>query len=183
MKPRIKKIIWICGAIVLVGILLEAGLAYVSRTQWFKTRVTNALTSAFGRDIRLARMGASLRGIIVEDLHVAERGGFEEGIFAQMGRLRMRVSLLHLLKGHIKVKLVVLSDAKVKLCCASFLGSKDKKRMYEEIKSKAYLFLAKAKKISDDEYVKNDFYQKIVFDNTICEYKNFISMIEGLEKA
>lgn len=76
-----------------------------------------------------------------------------------------------------------LSDAKVKLCCASFLGSEDKKRMYEEIKSKAYLFLAKAKKISDDEYVKNDFYQKIVFDNTICEYKNFISMIEGLEKA
>ena len=115
MKPRIKKIIWICGAIVLAGILLEAGLAYVSRTQWFKTRVTNALTSAFGRDIRLARMGASLRGIIVEDLHVAERGGFEEGIFAQMGRLRMRVSLLHLLKGHIKVKLVVLSDAKVNL--------------------------------------------------------------------
>lgn len=76
-----------------------------------------------------------------------------------------------------------LSDAKVKLCCTSFLGSEDKKRMYEEIKSKAYLFLAKAKKISDDEYVKNDFYQKIVFDNTICEYKNFISMIEGLEKA
>lgn len=115
MKPRIKKIIWIFGAIVLIGVAVETGLHYVSRTQWFKTCVTNALTSAFGRDIRLARMGASLRGIIVEDLHVAEKGGFEEGVFAQMGRLRMRISLIHLLKGHIKVKLVVLSNAKVNL--------------------------------------------------------------------
>lgn len=76
-----------------------------------------------------------------------------------------------------------LSDAKVKLCCASFLGSEDKKFMYEEIKSKSYLFLSKAKNIADDEYSQNDFYQKIILDNTICEYKNFISMIEGLEKA
>ena len=76
-----------------------------------------------------------------------------------------------------------LSDAKVKLCCASFLGSEDRKIMYEEIKSKSYLFLSKAKNIADDEYSQNDFYQKIILDNTICEYKNFISMIEGLEKA
>lgn len=76
-----------------------------------------------------------------------------------------------------------LSDAKVKLSCASFLGSDDKKIMYDEIKSKAYLFLSKAKNIADDEYNQNDFYQKIILDNTICEYKNFISMIEGLEKA
>ena len=41
----------------------------------------------------------------------------------------------------------------------------------------------KAKNIADDEYSQNDFYQKIILDNTICEYKNFISMIEGLEKA
>jgi len=76
-----------------------------------------------------------------------------------------------------------ISDAKVKLSCASFLGSEDRKIMYEEIKSKAYLFLSKAKNISEDEYTKSDFYQKIVLDNTICEYKNFISVIEGLEKA
>ncbi len=28
-----------------------------------------------------------------------------------------------------------------------------------------------------------DFYQRIVLDNTICEYNNFISMLEGLEKT
>lgn len=76
-----------------------------------------------------------------------------------------------------------ISDAKVKLCCASFLGSDDRKIMYNEIKSKAYLFLSKAKNMKDDEYNRSDFYQKIVLDNTICEFNNFISMIEGFEKA
>ena len=76
-----------------------------------------------------------------------------------------------------------ISDAKVKLSCSSFLGANDRKTMYEEIKSKAYLFLSKAKLAADNEYVQADFYQKIVLDNTICEYNNFISMLEGLEKA
>ena len=76
-----------------------------------------------------------------------------------------------------------ISDAKVKLSCSSFLGRDDRKIMYDEIKSKAYLFLSKAKQTADDEYVQADFYQKIVLDNTICEYNNFISMLEGLEKA
>ena len=28
-----------------------------------------------------------------------------------------------------------------------------------------------------------NFYQKMVFDNLICEYNNFISLLEGLERA
>ena len=76
-----------------------------------------------------------------------------------------------------------LSDARIKLGCASFLGTDDKKIMYEEIKTKAYLFLSKAKMISENEYNPPDFYQKIVLDNAICEYKNFINMLEGFEKA
>ena len=40
-----------------------------------------------------------------------------------------------------------------------------------------------AEKIISDEYNTVDFYQRIVLDNTICEYNNFISMIEGLEKG
>ena len=33
-----------------------------------------------------------------------------------------------------------------------------------------------------DEYTPVDFYQRIVLDNTSCEYNNFITMIEGFEK-
>lgn len=75
-----------------------------------------------------------------------------------------------------------ISDAKVKLCCASFLSDQDAKQMFENIKLGAYLHKMNAEKILEDEYNSTDFYQKIVLDNTICEYNNFISMVEGLEK-
>jgi DNA-binding PadR family transcriptional regulator len=75
-----------------------------------------------------------------------------------------------------------VSDAKVKLCCASFLSSQDLKQLLENIKAGAYLHRMNAQKILEDEYNPTDFYQKIVLDNTICEYNNFISMIEGFEK-
>lgn len=75
-----------------------------------------------------------------------------------------------------------ISDAKVKLCCASFLSDSDLKQLLENIKAGAYLHRMNAKKILEDEYNSTDFYQKIVLDNTICEYNNFISMIEGFEK-
>lgn len=75
-----------------------------------------------------------------------------------------------------------LSDAKVKLCCGSFLSAQDLKQLLENIKAGAYLHRMSAQKILEDEYNSTDFYQKIVFDNTICEYNNFISMIEGFEK-
>ena len=75
-----------------------------------------------------------------------------------------------------------LSDAKVKLCCMSFLNKSESKSLLEEIKSNAFLHKINAQKILEDEYKPVDFYQKIVLDNTICEYNNFITMIEGLEK-
>ena len=75
-----------------------------------------------------------------------------------------------------------ISDAKIKLCCASFLSDADVKVLCENIKAGAYLHRMNAKKILEDEYNTTDFYQKIVLDSTICEYNNFISMIEGFEK-
>lgn len=75
-----------------------------------------------------------------------------------------------------------VSDARVKLCCSSFLSVEDLKQMFENIKAGAYLHRMNAQKILEDEYNSPDFYQKIVLDNTICEYNNFISMVEGFEK-
>jgi len=39
-----------------------------------------------------------------------------------------------------------------------------------------------AQNILNDEYNQINFYQKIVLDNTVCEFSNFITIIEGLEK-
>ena len=83
MKKTIKWAGILLASLLVLLMLLEIGIYCVSRTQWFNTRVTNAVQQALGRDIELAKMGASLRGIFVEDLRVAEKGGFEQGTFAQ----------------------------------------------------------------------------------------------------
>ena len=75
-----------------------------------------------------------------------------------------------------------ISDAKIKLCCSSFLKQDECKVLFEEIKTNAYINKSKAESTINDEYITLDYIQKMVLDNTICEYNNFISMLEGLEK-
>lgn len=74
------------------------------------------------------------------------------------------------------------SDARIKISCLSILDKQDCMEVYEDIKNNALLHKVNAEKILADEYTPKNFYQRIVLDNAICEYKNFISMIEGLEK-
>lgn len=81
-----------------------------------------------------------------------------------------------------KNPLQFISDARVKLSCASFLGQEERAQMYLDIKTCAMLHKVNAEKVLEDEYTPKDFYQRIVLDNTICEFKNFISLVEGLEK-
>jgi len=87
-----------------------------------------------------------------------------------------------LLKPFSNNSLQFFSDARIKLCCASFLGKDDCAELLEEIKKTALFHKVNAERTLADEYTPVDFYQRIVLDNTICEYRNFISMIEGLEK-
>lgn len=75
-----------------------------------------------------------------------------------------------------------LSDSRIKISVLSFLDENDSIEILNDIKSNALSHKNNAEKILNDEYTPLSFYQKIVLDNAICEYKNFISMIEGLEK-
>ena len=75
-----------------------------------------------------------------------------------------------------------LSNARIKLSCADCLNTEERKRLYFSIKSRAMQFKAQAQSILDNEYNQINFYQKIVLDNTVCEFSNFIVIVEGLEK-
>ncbi len=75
-----------------------------------------------------------------------------------------------------------LSDARIKLSCLSVLESDERYNVFEDIKANAQLHKANAENILNNEYTDLNFYQKIVLDNAICEYKNFITLIENLEK-
>ena len=75
-----------------------------------------------------------------------------------------------------------MSDAGIKLSCASFLDGNDLNQLFDEVKKNALLHKANAQKTLEDDYTPLDIYQKMVLDNAICSYKNLISMIEGFEK-
>lgn len=74
------------------------------------------------------------------------------------------------------------STAKIKLSCAAFLAKDERKIMFANIKTMAQDHIYTSEVILNNEYNSLSFYQKIILDNTICEYKNFISLIESLEK-
>ena len=75
-----------------------------------------------------------------------------------------------------------ISNAKIKLSCAEFLDYEERKQMFFDLKSLAMSFKVCAEKILNDEYVEKNFYQKILLDNSMCEYSNLITIIEGFEK-
>lgn len=75
-----------------------------------------------------------------------------------------------------------LSNSRIKLCCADCLDTDERKRLFYSVKMKAMQFKNSAQNILTSEYKEINFYKKIILDNTICEYSNFITVIEGLEK-
>lgn len=74
------------------------------------------------------------------------------------------------------------SNARVKLSCSSYLNREECAELFFNIKSLAMRFKRNAEDIINDEYNHLSFYQRILLDNAICEYANFITILEGLEK-
>ena len=74
-----------------------------------------------------------------------------------------------------------LTYARIKLYCADVLTEEDLKTMVYRLKLKAASIMASA--CEQMGHHKDDFYPKITLDNLACEYKNFISLLEGVERA
>ena len=71
-----------------------------------------------------------------------------------------------------------LSNARAKLCCADCLNTDERKRLFFLIKSRAMQFKVASQNVLNDEYNHINFYQKVVIDNAMCEFSNFITLIE-----
>jgi len=73
------------------------------------------------------------------------------------------------------------STAGIKISCASFLDHDKRKMMFYRLKTKA-----QEHKFTAENTLKNErsltFYQRLILDNTMLEYKNLITLLEHLEK-
>lgn len=107
-------------------------------------------------------------------------GGKLSGFYSitQDGREELKKLILEKLSNN---PLQFQSTAGIKLCCASYLANDERKNLFFQLKSKA-----QEHKFTAENTLNNQksltFYQRIILDNTIVEYKNLITLIENLEK-
>ncbi|MCD8378677.1 MAG: PadR family transcriptional regulator [Candidatus Gastranaerophilales bacterium] len=73
--------------------------------------------------------------------------------------------------------------AKIKLACSDILESGEKKDLYSTLKNEAVKIKSETEKNLKSDWTAENYCQKMVLDNTLCEYNNFIALIEGLEHA
>lgn len=74
------------------------------------------------------------------------------------------------------------ATANLRISCASFLERKEISALLFDIKTLALNHKYLAEKTLNDEYTPNTFYGRVVLDNAIVQYDNFINFIESLEK-
>lgn len=74
-----------------------------------------------------------------------------------------------------------LPNARVRLSCANILDSSERLQLFKILKLKAENIMIDINNLLRTKDA--EFYQTLVYDNLVCEYKNFSSLIEGFERA
>ena len=88
-------------AILLAGVHLI--LRILSGSNWFHHTVVQQISAATGREVQLGRLSLGLNRLGVEEFALARAEGFEKGTDLHVRKLYLKISWLHLLRGHIKV--------------------------------------------------------------------------------
>jgi|GEM_PF-3431251 len=119
MKKKLKKIskwgFYILGGLLLAAALADAGLRWASSSRRVKNYLVQKVSAALRRDVRLKQVRASLFGVRVSGLEVAEQGGFQQGTFLSVDKAGARFSLIHLLHGHLKLRTVFLHGGTIRI--------------------------------------------------------------------
>ncbi|MCI7535691.1 MAG: AsmA-like C-terminal region-containing protein [Elusimicrobiaceae bacterium] len=119
MKKKLKKIskwgFYILGGLLLAAALADTGLRWASSSRRVKNYLVQKVSAALKRDVRLKQVRASVFGVRVSGLEVAEQGGFQQGTFLSVDKAGVRFSLIHLLHGHLKLRTVFLHGGAIRI--------------------------------------------------------------------
>ena len=105
-KKWIKRILWACVLIASAFVLADVGLHFLSGTAWVHRQLAQQISNATGREVKLGHARLNFRGARIEDFILAKPGGLAEGAVLHIQRAVVKVSLWHLLHGHLKVNAV-----------------------------------------------------------------------------
>ncbi len=73
-----------------------------------------------------------------------------------------------------------ISMTKIKIACADILNDTEKKELFKNLKTGLTKLKTETEQALSENWTKNT-YHKLVLNNTICEYKNLIDLIEELK--
>lgn len=74
-----------------------------------------------------------------------------------------------------------LTSARIKLACADILEKEQQIFLFKQLMGKAESILIDTQNMMKTKELS--YFPNMVFDNLTCEYKNFISLLEGFEHA
>ena len=136
------------------------------------------LTPSFGT-ISPALKKLEKNGCITSQRHIS-KGGRPSVYYAitDKGKQRLTEELLASVTDNPSQ---FLNNARVRLYCSDILSDNDRKNLLEMLKLKAMNIKIDTEKLLE-KHNKN-FYPRMVFDNMNLELKNFITLLEGIERA
>lgn len=74
-----------------------------------------------------------------------------------------------------------LATARVRMYCADVLSPNELFELIDMLRYKLINLISDTSKLVEKN--EKDFYPRVVLDNLNCEYKNFLSLLEGVERA
>lgn len=77
----------------------------------------------------------------------------------------------------------LIPSVKIRLMCQDILDIQKQKELCRIIKTELLKVLNLSEKAQKGGYFDDNFSAKMVLDNTICEYKNLLNLVEGIEKC
>lgn len=105
-KKWIKRILWACLILAAALVLADIGLHVLSGTAWVHRQLAQQISNATGREVKLGHARLNLRGALIEDFALAKQGGVTQGAVLHVQKATVKVSLWHLLHGHLKINAV-----------------------------------------------------------------------------
>ena len=73
-----------------------------------------------------------------------------------------------------------ISMTKIKIACADILNDTEKKELFKNLKTGLTKLKTGTEQALSENWTKNT-YHRLVLNNTVCEYKNLIDLIEELK--
>ncbi len=143
-----------------------------------KTEFSVILTPSYGT-IKPALKRLETQGCVKTQKNISKGG--RPSVYYSLTRDGEKKLVELLLEKPLENPIQFLTTARVKLIAATVLENNSRKELYNVLKTKSELLMIEIKRILDSNTL--EYCSRMVYDNLVCEYKNFTSLLEGLERV